>query len=144
MTEKNLPEDKQRTVTLSAEVAEMLAAYAKAEGITRDLAARQLIRDGLEGMAAIGLLPKIRGKSGKILDAVARAGKAGIPSDRLLDLLYADDADGGPLCAMKSMHTLISYSNRRYLLSAGYRIQGERTGGGAPGSYRLVKLEVLA
>lgn len=48
MTEKNLAEDKQRTVTLSADVAEMLDAYAKAEGITRDLAARQLIRDGLE------------------------------------------------------------------------------------------------
>lgn len=48
MTEKKLPEDKSRTVTLSAEIAEMLEAYAKAEGITRDLAARQLIRDGLE------------------------------------------------------------------------------------------------
>lgn len=46
--QKNLPEDKSRTVTLSAEVAAMLDAYAKAEGITRDLAARQLIRDGLE------------------------------------------------------------------------------------------------
>lgn len=48
MTEKNLAEDKARTVTLSAEIADMLDAYAKAEGITRDLAARQLIRDGLE------------------------------------------------------------------------------------------------
>jgi hypothetical protein len=46
--QKNLAGDKQRTVTLSAEVAEMLDAYAKAEGITRELAARQLIRDGLE------------------------------------------------------------------------------------------------
>jgi hypothetical protein len=46
--QKNLPEDKTRTVTLSAEVADMLDAYAKVEGITRDLAARQLIRDGLE------------------------------------------------------------------------------------------------
>jgi hypothetical protein len=46
--QKNLAEDKQRTVTLSAEIVDMLDAYAKAEGITRDLAARQLIRDGLE------------------------------------------------------------------------------------------------
>lgn len=51
MTEKNLREDKDRTVTLSAEVADMLDAYAQAEGITRDLAARQLIRDGLEASA---------------------------------------------------------------------------------------------
>lgn len=144
MTEKNLPEDKSRTVTLSAEIVAMLDAYAKAEGITRDLAARQLIRDGIEGMAVAGCLPRLKGKSQRILDIVVKAGKGGIDSERLLGIVYADDVDGGPLCAQKSLHTLISNANRRYLKAAGYQIKGERTGHGAFGRYRLMKCEVPA
>lgn len=61
--QKNLAQNKDRTVALSAEIADMLDAYAKAEGITRDLAARQLIRDGLEGATHAGGLPVLKGKS---------------------------------------------------------------------------------
>jgi hypothetical protein len=144
MTEKNLAEDKSRTVTLSAEIVDMLDAYAKAEGITRDLAARQLIRDGLEGMAAAGCLPPLKGKSKKLVDRVVRAGKQGIFGDQLLCAVYADEQDGGPLWAQKSLYRLISNANRRYLKAAGYQIKGEPAGHGAFGRYRLVKLEALA
>lgn len=46
---KVLRGDKERTVTLSSDLIDMLGEYAAAEGITRDAAARQFIRDGLEG-----------------------------------------------------------------------------------------------
>lgn len=143
MTEKNLAEDKQRTVTLSADVADMLDAYAKAEGITRDLAARQLIRDGIEG-GAQGVLPTLKGKSQRILDGVVRAGKHGIDGERLLGIVYGDDPDGGPLTAPVSLRTLIYKANRNHLKPAGYKIKGEHTGHGAFGRYRLVKCEVPA
>lgn len=142
MTEKNLAEDKQRTVTLSAEVAAMLDAYAKAEGITRDLAARQLIRDGLEGATHAGCLPVLKGKSRKILDSVVKAGRVGIDGDRLLNIVYGDDLDGGPLWAQQSLYGLIHHANQRHLKPAGYLIKGEPTGHGAFGRYRLVKCEV--
>jgi SOS-response transcriptional repressor LexA len=45
---KILGGDISRTVILSADLITKLDAYAKAEGITRDLAAGQFIRDGLE------------------------------------------------------------------------------------------------
>lgn len=144
MTEKNLPEDKQRTVTLSAEVAEMLDAYAKAEGISRDLAARQLIRDGLEGATHAGALPVLKGKSRKILDSIVRAGKRGISGEQLVDIVYGDDPNGGPLTAAGCLRVLICHANKRHLRPIGYQIKGEHTGHGAFGRYRLMKCEVPA
>lgn len=46
---KVLREDKGRTVTLPDDLIELLDRYTAAEGITRELAVRQFIRDGLEG-----------------------------------------------------------------------------------------------
>lgn len=144
MTEKNLAEDKTRTVALSAEIADMLDAYAKAEGITRELAARQLIRDGLEGATHAGCLPVLKGKSRKILDSIVRSGKRGINGEQLVGVVYGDDPNGGPLTASNCLRVLIHNANKRHLRPIGYQIKGEHTGHGAFGRYRLVKCEVPA
>lgn len=144
MPQKNLAEDKKRTVMLSAEIADMLDAYAKAEGISRDLAARQLIRDGLEGATQTGFLPVLKGKSQKILDSIVRSGKRGIDAERLADIVYDNDPSGGPLHALGSIRVLICRVNKHHLKNSGYRIKGEHSGGGAFGRYRLMKCEATA
>lgn len=141
---KNLAEDISRTVTLSADLIVMLEAYAKAEGITRDLAARQLIRDGLEGATHAGGLPVLKGKSRTILDSIVRSGKRGINCEQLVGIVYGDDPNGGPLTASNCLRVLIHNANKRHLRPVGYQIQGEHTGHGAFGRYRLVKCEASA
>jgi hypothetical protein len=89
-------------------------------------------------------VPALKGKSRKIFEFVRKAGKAGILSDRLVDLVYQDDPNGGPLSAVASVHVLICRVNRVYLKPAGYVIKGEHTGGCAFGRYRLVRLEAAA
>lgn len=145
MTEKNLAQDKQRTVILSADLVDKLDAYAAAEGISADLAARQFIRDGLEAASLpMSGLPILKGKTRKILEYVAKSGKRGINAETLVEMVYDDDRDGGPLYAIESLRVLICRVNKHHLKPAGYQIKGEHSGYGAFGNYRLVRREVAA
>lgn len=49
----------------------------------------------------------------RIFERVARAGPHGIHVSELLDYVFAEDIDGGPLWAAKSLHTRIHYLNRK-------------------------------
>ena len=63
----------------------------------------------------------------QIINAVHKAGKNGIMSDRLFDKLYSDDPEGGPLSGMKSLHSRICMLNRK-IEPIGWCIRGEHTG----------------
>lgn len=63
-----------------------------------------------------------------IVNAVHKAGKNGILTPRLFDILYSDDPDGGPETGMKTLHTRVHLLNRK-IKPAGYYIRGEHSGG---------------
>jgi hypothetical protein len=63
---------------------------------------------------------------------VWKSGQHGIDAQRLLSLVYADDPDGGPLCAETTLRVRIHYINKKHLKPAGYRIIGEHTGAARP------------
>lgn len=76
-----------------------------------------------------------------IVNAVYKAGKHGLLSNRLFDKLYADDIDGGPLSGIKAMHTRICLLNRK-IEKVGWCIRGEHTGNShAYGRYFFQKFE---
>jgi len=78
----------------------------------------------------------------KLVEAVRRAGKHGIATDRLFDVLYGDDIDGGPQSGVKTLHVRVCTVNR-LLRKHGYRISGNHTGSRhAYGRYILYRDEV--
>lgn len=76
-----------------------------------------------------------------IIDAIVKAGKRGIRSDRLFNYIYSGTRNGGPDTGIKTLHVRISFLNRR-LRKAGYEIVGEHTGSQHSGHYRLIKYVV--
>lgn len=74
-----------------------------------------------------------------IFDRVQRAGRHGIPSDRLFDMLYANDPDGGPISGKHAMYTRIFHLNNR-LKSVNLIVRAPRAGQGCPAEYRLERL----
>ena len=95
---------------------------------------QSLPRDFLFVGSDIGL--PVRGKQAQILDAVMKAGTHGIDPDRLFDLLYADDPNGGPDVGNRIVSIHINALNKR-LVKVGKRIKGQR---GRDCYYRLVDL----
>lgn len=76
-----------------------------------------------------------------LVNNVRRAGEWGIATDRLFDLLYADDPNGGPDTGIKVLHVRVSQANR-ILREHGWAIRGEHTGvRHAYGRYVLVRLD---
>lgn len=74
-----------------------------------------------------------------IFDNVHKAGRYGIETDRLMDRLYGDQENGGPLTGVRSLHVRIVMLNRK-LKPEGYRIGGTRNGR-SYGRYFLNRLE---
>lgn len=65
----------------------------------------------------------------RIFDAVAHAGQAGIPAQRIMDVVYADDPSGGP-----ESHNIIAVVRRQMepqLMAYGLKIKTRR-GPGSP------------
>lgn len=75
-----------------------------------------------------------------LINAIVKAGKQGIRSDRLFEFVYSG-SDGGPDTGIKVLHVRISLLNKR-LRKVGFEIVGERTGSRYPGHYRLVRYVV--
>lgn len=76
-------------------------------------------------------LPTFGGQQQRIFDIVRQNNSVGINCMRIVDLVYAEDPDGGPLGAQKVIHTQIGHINRKLkAVGALARIKG--TGG--PGS----------
>lgn len=76
----------------------------------------------------------------QIVNLVQRAGDEGIGSDRLFDLLYSDDPNGGPLTGKKCLHVLVWQTNSA-LRAVGMAIHCSRGGRGASGFYRLIQIK---
>jgi len=72
-----------------------------------------------------------------IFSSVKKAGQRGIPSDRLLGVMYDGDPGGGPLTAKSSMAVIMHRLNLK-LAVFGLRICSERTGNRSPREYVLV------
>ncbi len=73
-----------------------------------------------------------------MLDIIYRAGEHGISTDRLVNLVYSDDPNGGPDNAVKSIHVRICRMNKR-LRPLGWLINGR---GDHTGVYVLERLRV--
>ena len=82
--------------------------------------------DDLPGVA----LPSIKGR---IFRAVSRAGRHGISTSALMDRVYEDDPDGGPL-GTKVIHVHIANLNKVWLRPRGLQIRGS---GGIGSTYTL-------
>lgn len=77
----------------------------------------------------------------RILNAVRVSGRHGIRTDRLFDIIYGDDIDGGPLSGIKVLHVHISKLNK-LIAPHGWRVAGEHTGNaGTYGLYRLIRVD---
>lgn len=61
-------------------------------------------------------------------------------SERLLNIIYADDRDGGPENANSSLHVTICKMNK-ILRAYGYQIRGKR---GRGAFYRFVEIDKIA
>jgi hypothetical protein len=70
--------------------------------------------------------------------AIWKAGKRGIRSDRLFNIVYAGVRDGGP--HYKTLSARIYYLNRRHLERQGLKIVGEVTGSHEHGHYRIINV----
>src|SRR5208337_976421 len=80
---------------------------------------------------------KLTPQQSRILARVCKAGKHGISSDILIDWLYADRDDGGPMGASRVLHNQVCRMNRE-LCKIGWQLRATR--GGAhfePGVYSL-------
>lgn len=74
-----------------------------------------------------------------LVNHVRRAGRWGISTDRLFDLLYSHDPNGGPETGIKVLHVRVNQANR-LLREHGWQINGEHTGHrGVYGRYVLSK-----
>jgi len=65
-----------------------------------------------------------------IFEAVLKAGKHGISSDRLVAIRYGDDPNGGPEDPKNAVCSHITHINN-ILKKVGKRIEGSRGGAGA-------------
>lgn len=72
-----------------------------------------------------------------IIDVVYKGGKYGVPTERVVEALYAHREDGGPVSAVQCVHVFISRLNRR-LLAHGYRIVNDQRSTGIHGRYRIM------
>lgn len=63
----------------------------------------------------------------RLVDAVRRAGPAGLPSDRLEQILY-DDPDGGPENISDRTKAIVYWTNRR-LAEIGKEVRSSASGG---------------
>jgi hypothetical protein len=75
----------------------------------------------------------------RIFELVSKAGPNGLPSDILLDRLYAEHADGGPAWAAHSMYVIVHNLNSK-LLDHKLIIRANRAGPGSPANYVLKQL----
>lgn len=71
-----------------------------------------------------------------IVDSVVKAGQHGLHSDRLFNILYGDDPNGGPSTGINTLHVRVWHLNRK-LRTVGYTIKGEYPGKSMNGRYRL-------
>ena len=71
-----------------------------------------------------------------ILQSLVRAGKNGLPRDAIIDKLYADHPDGGPVTATRVVWVLMCQLRKKLAL-IGKTIVTEHGGRGAPGLYSL-------
>lgn len=76
----------------------------------------------------------------RLFDAVYRAGSAGVPIERLVDFLYGDDPNGGPLAASNVVQARIWLLNAE-LKRFAIKISAIQRGRGHHGIYRLVTCE---
>ncbi len=67
--------------------------------------------------------PKLSPMQSKIYNALKRAGPSGLPTERLVNIMYADDVNGGPENYMATVYTTIYQANKR-LKPARQRIRG--------------------
>jgi hypothetical protein len=81
-----------------------------------------------------------------VFDQIKRAGDHGIETDRLLEMVYADREDGGPLSGRKIIHVMICSINKK-LRKTGFEIRcmprgvvDRVNGGRISGDYVLRKL----
>ena len=72
----------------------------------------------------------------RIYEAVSKAGSRGVRSSTLIDRLYGDHPDGGPLTAAIALRVHVYYLNIR-LRAVGQRIRAMGSGNGSEGIYRL-------
>lgn len=61
----------------------------------------------------------------KIVDTVIKAGEHGITTNKLVNIMYADDINGGPDTAVKSIHTTVCKINK-ILKQHDFQIKSER------------------
>jgi len=78
--------------------------------------------------------PRLRRHQKEIFEAVQKAGKNGIHSERLFDLLYGHDPDGGP--DFTTLAAIVAHLNRK-LKPYGMKVFAGRNGDRI---YRLVKV----
>lgn len=78
---------------------------------------------------------KLSHQQNSIFEIVEAAGKRGISSPDLLEKLYADREDGGPLFAKECMYTTINRINKK-IARSGKRIE-RKTKNGVTGIYVL-------
>ena len=74
----------------------------------------------------------------KLITRVQRAGKFGVTLKMLVDSVYSDDPDGGPLHAERSVHVQLCLANKR-LAAAGMRMKADKRGGQGA-FYTLVRI----
>ncbi len=74
----------------------------------------------------------------KIVDRVHKAGKGGVTLAMLVNHVYADDPDGGPIHAERSVHVQLCIVNRK-LAPANRRVEANKSGGQGA-FYRMVQL----
>lgn len=79
-----------------------------------------------------------RGKQRVIYETVARAGVRGIARADLVETVYGNDSDGGPLSANNSIAVMINKAINSRLAPHGLKITAGRGRGMQP--YRLVTL----
>jgi hypothetical protein len=79
-----------------------------------------------------------RGKQRRIFEALARAGNAGLSREQLLDRVYWDDPEGGPLTARGVIAVMICQQMNPKLEPFGLQIKGLSGRGSWP--YRLTTL----
>lgn len=82
-------------------------------------------------------------KQWRAYDAIAKAGTSGIVSDRLIDITYADDPEGGPLDVKNGIRAIIRKVNQK-ISGDGFRIVGTSRGGPVDNFYRLARIDAHA
>jgi len=86
---------------------------------------------------------KLTPREKRIADAVRRSGDGGIFIDDLVDVVYADHPDGGPLTAKTCIYVLIHNANKK-LVPKGFVIRSEHGGPGAPKPYLFRRVAACA